>query len=69
MESLLDRRFTTKSDVWSFGVTMWEILSYGGEPYENYTTFEVRERKDNMIVFLCYEAYPLEKKIRKYANV
>uniref|UniRef100_A0A0X3PAB5 Fibroblast growth factor receptor 2 n=1 Tax=Schistocephalus solidus TaxID=70667 RepID=A0A0X3PAB5_SCHSO len=32
-ESIFDRRYTTKSDVWSFGILLWEIFSYGSTPY------------------------------------
>ncbi|VDM16381.1 unnamed protein product [Hydatigera taeniaeformis] len=32
-ESIFDRRYTAKSDVWSFGILLWEIFSFGGTPY------------------------------------
>src|SRR5580765_6395184 len=33
-ESLKYRKFTSKSDVWAFGVVMWEITSLGQKPYD-----------------------------------
>ncbi|KAH9525741.1 Fibroblast growth factor receptor 3 [Bulinus truncatus] len=32
-EALLDFKYTVKSDVWSFGIVMWEIFTLGGMPY------------------------------------
>jgi serine/threonine protein kinase len=34
-ESVLDRKYSVASDVWSFGVLMWEVFSRGERPYGN----------------------------------
>lgn len=41
IEVLLHGKYTTKSDVWSFGITVWEIFSYGQTPYADLSTFEI----------------------------
>ncbi|KAB5533113.1 hypothetical protein PHYPO_G00128040 [Pangasianodon hypophthalmus] len=32
-EAIAYRKFTSASDVWSYGITMWEVISYGERPY------------------------------------
>ncbi|KAK7154861.1 hypothetical protein R3I93_009721 [Phoxinus phoxinus] len=41
LESILFRRYTHQSDVWSYGVTVWEMMSYGAEPYSAMRSQEV----------------------------
>uniref|UniRef100_H2Z416 receptor protein-tyrosine kinase n=1 Tax=Ciona savignyi TaxID=51511 RepID=H2Z416_CIOSA len=43
IESLVDNVFTTKSDVWAFGVTVWEILSMSQTPYPGVANHEVHQ--------------------------
>ncbi|KAK2860917.1 hypothetical protein Q7C36_005083 [Tachysurus vachellii] len=32
-EAIAFRKFTTASDVWSYGIVMWEVMSFGERPY------------------------------------
>eukprot|EP00117_Sycon_ciliatum_P039013 scpid19038/ scgid0003/ Epidermal growth factor receptor; Drosophila relative of ERBB; Gurken receptor; Protein torpedo len=32
-ETILQKKFTHASDVWSFGITAWEVLTFGNSPY------------------------------------
>lgn len=40
-ESILYRKFTTESDIWSFGVVLWEIFTYGKQPWYQLSNTEV----------------------------
>ena len=41
-EAVLYARFTVQSDVWSFGVVIWEVMNNGGTPYSTLNNAEVR---------------------------
>jgi serine/threonine protein kinase len=47
-ESLMENHFSLQSDVWSFGILMWEILTVGEFPYAELSDGEV-------VQSICYE--------------
>ncbi|VEN42632.1 unnamed protein product [Callosobruchus maculatus] len=57
-ESILYGKFTTESDVWSYGVVLWEIYSYGLQPYYGYNNQEVINMIRSRKLLPCPDACP-----------
>nr|XP_039251475.1 activated CDC42 kinase 1-like isoform X1 [Styela clava] len=45
-ESLKRRQFSHASDVWMFGVTLWEMFTYGQEPWLSYNGAQILHKVD-----------------------
>ena len=40
-EVIAKRVFTSASDVWSFGITLWEMFSFGQQPWADFSSKQV----------------------------
>ncbi|XP_054268278.1 tyrosine kinase receptor Cad96Ca isoform X1 [Macrosteles quadrilineatus] len=75
-ESLYDNLFSVKSDIWSFGVLIWEIVTLGSTPYPGLGAAEVmRKVRDGYrldkpehcrrelynIMYYCWDQDPAER--------
>lgn len=57
-EAIMYGKFSTDSDIWSFGVVLWEIFSYGLQPYCGYANQDVMEMVRNRQVLSCPDDCP-----------
>lgn len=57
-ESLANNNFSTKTTVWSFGVLVWEMFSYGLQPYCGYSNQEVLDMITRFQLLSCPDQCP-----------
>ena len=57
-EALLFGKFTTQSDVWSFGILVWEIYTFGHQPYYGLSNHEVIDAVKTGKILVCPELCP-----------
>lgn len=53
-ESVMYGRFTLETDVWSFGVVLWEVFSFGKQPYYGHTNEEVRNVLPQLFILIIF---------------
>lgn len=53
-EAVLYGKFTVASDVYSYGVVMWEIFSYTLQPFYGYSNEEVVDYIKKVILWLFF---------------
>ncbi|KAM4718311.1 melanoma receptor tyrosine-protein kinase-like isoform 2-T2 [Anableps anableps] len=47
LESILQWTYTHQSDVWSYGVTVWELMTFGSKPYDGIPAKEIASVLEN----------------------
>lgn len=57
-EAILFGKFSSDSDIWSFGVVLWEIFSFGLQPYYGFSNQEVIEMVRKRQLLPCPEDCP-----------
>ncbi|XP_022314567.2 tyrosine-protein kinase transmembrane receptor Ror2-like [Crassostrea virginica] len=57
-ESILYNKFTVQSDVWSFGILLWELFSFALQPYYGMTHEEVVQFVKEGKILACPENTP-----------
>jgi len=60
LESIVDKIFSPKTDVWAFGITVWEIMAYGAIPYGDMKNIEVEQNMKDGVRLECAEKCPQE---------
>ena len=58
-EGILNYRFTVETDIWSFGVVLWEIFSFGSRPHCGFSDEEVMDRIREHVLLPCPPDCPL----------
>lgn len=54
-EAIAFRKFTSASDAWSYGIVMWEVMSFGERPYWDMSNQDVsvtRSYQDSLDILL-----------------
>ena len=57
IETLEQNIFTTASDVWSFGVVMWEIFTFGMTPYMTLENEEILKHLQKVILLFSSSGF------------
>eukprot|EP00049_Salpingoeca_infusionum_P027774 m.34228 g.34228 ORF g.34228 m.34228 type:complete len:1156 (-) comp9750_c0_seq1:1510-4977(-) len=60
IESMDEKLFSSKSDVWAFGVTCWEIMAYGALPYGTIKNMEIQVKVREGLRLSCPPNCPKE---------
>ena len=64
LEAIEYRKFTPASDVWSYGVVLWEIMSFSERPYWDWSNYEVNESTGPPIAAVFILSYHRNPQLR-----